>query len=50
MVWETRNISEGWDGNVNGKRSEMATYVYLLKGVCSSGAEVQKSGNVTLIR
>ncbi len=50
MVWQTNSINEGWDGTVNGKKSDLATYVYLLKGECSSGAEVQKSGNVTLVR
>lgn len=50
LVFETKNISEGWDGKINGKEADLATYVYLLKGVCSSGSAVEKSGNVTLVR
>lgn len=50
MVFETKNLNEGWDGTVNGKPADVATYVYLMKGVCSSGVEMEKSGNVTLLR
>lgn len=50
LVFETNNINEGWDGNVNGKLADVATYVYHLKATCSSNELVEKSGNVTLIR
>lgn len=50
LVYESKNISEGWDGRINGKEADVATYVYLMKGVCSSGSTIEKSGNVTLVR
>ncbi|MCX6198611.1 MAG: PKD domain-containing protein [Bacteroidetes bacterium] len=50
LVYESKNISEGWDGRINGKEADVATYVYLLKGICSSGNTIEKSGNVTLVR
>ena len=50
MVFETQDISEGWDGQINGKPGDMATYVYVLKGICTSGSIVEASGNVTLMR
>jgi gliding motility-associated-like protein len=50
LVFETNNINEGWDGTVNGKLADVATYVYHLKATCSSNELVEKSGNVTLIR
>lgn len=50
LVFETQNINEGWDGTVNGKLADVATYVYHLKATCSSNELVEKSGNVTLIR
>ncbi len=50
LIFETEDIDQGWDGTSGGKHSPVATYVYLLKGVCSSGAEVTKSGNITLVR
>lgn len=50
LVWETKDISEGWDGTEGGKMADIATYVYELKATCSSGSTIEKSGNVTLIR
>lgn len=50
LVYESKNISDGWDGTINGKPADLATYVYLVNGYCSSGQEVEKSGNVTLVR
>lgn len=50
MVFETNSLTEGWDGTINGRQCEMATFVYMMKGVCSSGQEMEKSGNVTLVR
>lgn len=50
LVYDSKNISDGWDGTINGKEADVATYVYVLNGYCSSGQEVEKSGNVTLIR
>lgn len=52
MVYETKNLNEGWDGSLNGsdRECELGVYVYMMKGVCSSGQEMVKSGNVTLVR
>ncbi len=50
MVFETQDINQGWDGTINGRKADIATFVYIVKGVCSSGADVLKSGNVTLVR
>jgi len=50
MVFETNNLSEGWDGSVNGKQVSEATYVYVLEGKCQNGYDVIKTGNITAIR
>jgi gliding motility-associated-like protein len=50
LVFETNSLNEGWDGSVNGKLADVATYVYHLKATCSSNELVEKSGNVTLVR
>jgi len=50
MIFETHNISEGWDGTFGGKKADLATYVYVLRGICSSGSVIDMSGNVTLVR
>jgi gliding motility-associated-like protein len=50
LVFETNELNTPWDGNINGKQAELATYVYLVKGECSNGDAIQKSGNITLVR
>lgn len=50
LVYETTNLNEGWDGMINGHNADVATYVYVLKAICSSNAEVLKSGDITLVR
>jgi len=50
LVFETNELNTPWDGNINGKPAELATYVYVVKGECSNGESIQKSGNITLVR
>jgi len=50
LIFESHNLSEGWDGKIAGKDADLATYVYVLRGICSSGSVVDLSGNVTLVR
>ena len=33
MVFETKNLSEGWDGRIGGKAADIATYAYVVRGV-----------------
>jgi len=37
VLFETSNITDGWDGKLNGKDLEMGTYVYSFQGVDSEG-------------
>ncbi len=50
LLFETKKLSEGWDGNYKGEAQPMGVYVYDVQGVTSSGKVVQKTGNVTLLR
>ena len=50
IVFETKNVSEGWDGNINGRVAEQGVYVYQISGKCENGYDVATSGTVTLIR
>jgi gliding motility-associated-like protein len=50
MVFETNNLQQGWDGNVNSKQAATSVYVYELEGTCQNGYDVRKTGNVTAIR
>lgn len=50
MVYETKNINEGWDGKVNGQPASIDVFVYVLKGKCQNGAEVTKQGDITIVK
>ena len=50
LLFETKDLSTGWDGTFKGKKLPPAVYVYDVSVVCSSGEILTKKGNVTLIR
>jgi gliding motility-associated-like protein len=50
VVFFSDELNNGWDGTSNGKPADINTYVYMLKGVCTSGATIELNGNVTLVR
>ena len=50
QVWETTDISKGWDGTFNGTKMPPGVYVYYLEAECSGGQKILKQGNITLIR
>jgi gliding motility-associated-like protein len=49
-IFETTNISEGWDGNINGKSAPTGVYIYFVKFKTSTGEYFEKRGTVTLLR
>lgn len=50
LVFETKNIAQGWDGNWKGAPQPFGVYVYEIQAVTSTGKVFTKSGNVTIIR
>jgi len=50
LVFETKDISEGWDGTFKGQAQPFGVYVYEIQGVTTNGAVINKKGNITLIR
>jgi gliding motility-associated-like protein len=50
MVYETKNVNDGWDGTIKGQPAPVAVYVCMLGGECNNGSDVTKSSNITLIR
>ncbi len=50
LIFETKNINEGWDGTIKGQAAPIAVYVCTLGGQCENGSDVTKSSNVTLTR
>lgn len=49
-VYETRNITEGWDGTYSGKLQPVGVYVYYALITLNSGKTEHYQGSVTLIR
>ncbi|MFK7771898.1 MAG: gliding motility-associated C-terminal domain-containing protein [Saprospiraceae bacterium] len=49
-VFETKDLSEGWDGRVNGKIVPPDVFGYYVELKCFGGEEFILKGNVTLIR
>jgi gliding motility-associated-like protein len=50
MVFEAKDIDDGWDGTLGGKPQPMGVYVYMVEAVSAQGRPFVKQGNITLIR
>ena len=50
LVFETTDMSKGWDGTFKGKPMDPDVYDYYLDGYCIDGQSFLIQGNVTLIR
>jgi gliding motility-associated-like protein len=50
LIFETNNLTQGWDGKYKGQPQPMGTYVYELSAKDNKGTAFLKSGNVTLVR
>ena len=49
-MFETTDITRGWDGTYKGKKMDDAVFGYYVKGTCAGGEKFEKKGNVTLLR
>jgi gliding motility-associated-like protein len=50
VVFESRELTTGWDGKKNGRPLPQGMYVYLIRMKQGSGQEVEKKGTVMLLR
>jgi hypothetical protein len=50
LVFETTDPTQKWDGLFNGVLAEEGVYVWVADGFCTSGKQINKKGNVTLLR
>jgi len=50
MVFESKDINYGWNGEYNGKRCNPSVFVWHLEATMTNGQVVQRRGNVTLVR
>jgi gliding motility-associated-like protein len=49
-VFESANVSIGWDGMIGGNSAPTGTYVYVLQATMSTGVIVKKQGTIVLVR
>jgi len=49
-VFETQTTSNGWDGTYRGKKLDPGVFVYSLKGTTYTDKQIDKKGNITLVR
>jgi gliding motility-associated-like protein len=50
LVFETNDITKGWDGTSFGEKQEEEVYIFYLKAICFDGLITEKKGNITLLR
>jgi gliding motility-associated-like protein len=50
LIFESKNLNQGWDGSYNGTPQPFGVYVYEIEAVTNLGKIVAQRGNVTLIR
>jgi gliding motility-associated-like protein len=49
-MFETKDITKGWDGTFKGKKIDPAVFGWYAEGDCLGGQKFELKGNVTLIR
>ncbi len=50
IIFETRDIQEGWDGTIKGSPAEMGVYVYRITYTDNNGKEHTRTGQLTLLK
>jgi gliding motility-associated-like protein len=50
LIFESNDITIGWDGSYNGKLQNMGAYVYVLSGQDDEGKQIKEQGNVLLVK
>ncbi|HLV42400.1 MAG TPA: PKD domain-containing protein [Brumimicrobium sp.] len=50
LVFATTDITEGWDGTMNGEELNQGVFVYTLSFDLVDGSSGKKSGNITLVK
>jgi len=50
MVFESNNMSQGWDGKYKGMNQDVDVFGYVLNASFIDGTTITKKGNITLLR
>ncbi|MFZ1333685.1 MAG: gliding motility-associated C-terminal domain-containing protein, partial [Flavobacteriales bacterium] len=49
-VYSTNSMDNGWDGIVDGRTGASGVYIYTLIALTEKGEDIQRTGNITLVR
>lgn len=49
-IFQSENISDGWDGSIDGKPASQGAYAFLIKLTSPTGNKIEEKGTVMLIR
>ena len=50
VIFDGKDINNGWDGTFNGVPQDIGTYYYYINYICNNGKTLEKSGNFILVR
>ncbi len=50
LLFETNDLSQGWDGTFKGQPQDVGTYVFAVRALGAEGTELGRTGTVTLVR
>jgi len=50
VLYSSVNISQGWDGNLNGIPQPAGTYIWMASGKTTTGTVIKKQGTIVLVR
>jgi gliding motility-associated-like protein len=50
MIFQSNDLSKGWDGTFSGKLQPVGVYVYIVKATLRDGTVINKKGSLNLIR
>lgn len=50
IIFVSNDQQTGWDGSIDGRPAQPGIYVYRVNGVSPGGQEVERSGQITLVR
>jgi gliding motility-associated-like protein len=50
VIYEGKDITNGWDGTYKGIPQDPGTYYYYVNYICNNGKQLEKAGNFILVR
>jgi gliding motility-associated-like protein len=50
LVFTTKNMSQGWDGTINGRQQPVGTFIWIIKAVDYDGKIYELKGTTTVVR